>query len=97
MIGEQKPETREQIAQIFDSLREVVLEKNRRYGDSALVPIGVFNKAGPELSILARLDDKLGRVVNSPEPAKNDVADIIGYLVLYATVKGWHDFSDQLD
>jgi hypothetical protein len=68
MIGAQTPASREGIAQIFDSLRDVVLEKNRRYGDSALVPIGVFNKAGPGVSILARMDDKVGRMVNAADP-----------------------------
>ena len=117
MIGNQKTETRDDIARIFDSLRDVVLEKNRRYGDSALVPIGVFNKVGPEVSISARMDDKLGRMVNSADPKdvgrklgelferlaeqnrirKNDLGDLVGYAVLYAKVRGWTDFSDQID
>jgi hypothetical protein len=29
--------------------------------------------------------------------AKNDVTDIIGYLILYCVVKGWFSFRDLLD
>jgi hypothetical protein len=91
--------TQEKIAQVFDGMRELVLEKNRRYGDSALSPLGCFSKLSAEEAIRIRLDDKLKRISNSPagEIRKNDVSDIIGYLALLCVSRGWTDFSDLLD
>ena len=92
-------ETQEKIALVFDGMREVVLEKNRRYGDSALSPLGCFSKLSSDESIRIRLDDKLKRIANAPtsDLRKNDVADIIGYLSLLCVSRGWIDFNDLID
>lgn len=97
MIGKQTEETREAIRATGESLTELLLEKNRRYGDAALHPPRIFGKSNATDSIGVRLDDKLGRVANAPEPRRNDVADIMGYLVLYCVARGWTDFSDLID
>jgi hypothetical protein len=31
-------ETQEKITQVFNSIREVIIEKNKKYGDAALAP-----------------------------------------------------------
>jgi len=97
MIGTQSEETREAIRSIGDSLIELLLEKNRRYGDAALNPPRIVGKSNATDSIGVRLDDKLGRIANAAEPRRNDVADIMGYLVLYCVARGWTDFSDLID
>jgi hypothetical protein len=98
MIGPQRPDTREQIEQTAASLTALLLEKNRRYGDSALNPPRVFAKSPePGANICARLDDKLGRIANAETLRKNDVADLMGYLVLLCVAQGWTDFSELLD
>jgi hypothetical protein len=90
-------ETRELIAQTCDAIKFFVLEKNRRYGNSALEPIRIFSKFDDAEQINVRLDDKLMRVKNSSEERKNDHADLIGYLILKCVKKGWIDFSDLID
>jgi len=92
-------ETQKSIALVFDGMREVVLEKNRRYGDSALSPLGCFSKLSADESIRIRLDDKLKRISNAQtaDLRKNDVADIIGYLSLLCVSRGWTDFQDLID
>ena len=50
-----------------------------------------------EDSIYQRLDDKLSRIKNSDEPMKNDVFDLIGYLILLCVKKGWTDFTELID
>ncbi len=91
-------DTQEKIAAVFDSLRELVLEKNRRYGDSALSPKQVFSKIDPSEAIKIRIDDKLSRIRNSHGVIrKNDVADLIGYLALLSVSQDWTDFSDLID
>lgn len=76
---------------------KMLIEKNKRYGDSALHPLGVFNKDEAGKGILIRLDDKLKRIKESSDIRKNDVADLMGYLALYCVSQGWVNFDDQVD
>jgi hypothetical protein len=72
------------IATVCDQIKELLLEKNRKYGDSALNPVRVFSKASPIEQIKVRLDDKLSRLRNQQEDEDEDVlTDLIGYIVLY--------------
>ena len=72
------------IASVCDQLKELLLEKNRKYGDSALNPVRVFSQASPLEQIRVRLDDKLSRLRNQQEDEDEDVlTDLIGYIVLY--------------
>ena len=75
---------KEKIIEISDSMKDLLLYKNEKYGDSALSPNNVFYKGDSTNSILIRLDDKIGRIKNNPDskPRVNDVCDIIGYCVL---------------
>lgn len=90
-------ESQKAIIACMDSMRDFLLEKNRRYGDSALHPKRMFSKATTDEQILVRLDDKISRIQNSTELRKNDIADMIGYLALLCVAKRWTDFSDLLD
>ena len=76
------PDTQQQIKALTNAMQKVLLEKNRRYGDSAMNPLGVFSKLSAQDSIRIRLDDKLKRVQNTANPRTNDVCDIIGYCFL---------------
>jgi hypothetical protein len=77
-------QTQIDIATICDQLKELLLEKNRKYGDSALNPVRVFSKASPIEQIKVRLDDKLSRLRNQQEDEDEDVlTDLIGYIVLF--------------
>jgi hypothetical protein len=82
---------------LFHSLQKILLEKNEQYGDSALNPINVFSKKNSKNSLLIRIDDKLSRVKNSDKLRKNDVCDLMGYLVLLCIDNGWTDFDDLKD
>ncbi len=74
------------------------MEKNKRYGDSALNPSNIFCKEGDaSTKILVRMDDKITRITNSKELRKNDIVDLMGYMVLLCINKGWTDFNDQID
>lgn len=82
--------SRESIIDVLDGMKDLLLYKNEKYGDSALKPLGVFHKGDALDSILIRLDDKIGRVKNNPDvrPRVNDVADIIGYCTLLLVSMG---------
>jgi signal transduction histidine kinase len=96
LIG--KTETQYKIETVLSNFSKFLLEKNIRYGDSALKPKNIFYKGDAINSILIRLDDKLSRIINNAgELRKNDVADVIGYLTLLCVSQGWEDFNDLLD
>lgn len=79
----------------MDAMQTVLLEKNKRYGDSALKPIRVFSKLDASEGILIRLDDKLSRIRNSGQWRTNDVCDMIGYLVLLSISKRFPTESES--
>ena len=76
--------TQQKITELTDAMRDLLLYKNEKYGDSALNPKKIFYKGDVRNAILIRLDDKLGRVAANTDgtPRINDVADIIGYCTL---------------
>jgi hypothetical protein len=75
---------REEVSSILDEIRDILVSKNEKYGNSALEPIGVFSKLSPKEGLLIRIDDKLKRIKNgSLDKDDEDVVnDLIGYLVL---------------
>jgi hypothetical protein len=77
-------ENQQKIAATCDAIKELLLEKNRKYGDAALDPIRVFSKADPKEQLRVRLDDKLSRLRNmEPDEDEDVITDLIGYLILY--------------
>jgi hypothetical protein len=81
-------QTQVDIATVCDEIKELLLEKNRLYGDSATNPVRVFSKADPTEAILIRMDDKLSRIRNMNRDDTEDAyLDLLGYLVLYRVAK----------
>lgn len=72
------------VGEVLEQIERMLIEKNRKYGNSALEPIGVFSKLSPKEGLLIRIDDKLKRIKNgSLDKDDEDVVnDLIGYLVL---------------
>jgi hypothetical protein len=72
------------VCQVVQNIKELLLEKNEKYGNSALEPLGVFSQLSAKEGLLVRIDDKLKRIKNgSLEKDDEDVInDLIGYLVL---------------
>jgi hypothetical protein len=77
-------QSQQDISKVCDTICDLLLEKNRKYGDSALNPVRVFSKASTLEQIKVRLDDKLSRLKNAQDDEDEDVtSDLIGYLILY--------------
>ena len=71
------------IRQEFSVLQEIILSKNRKYGNSALAPIRIFSQADPMEQINTRIDDKINRLLQGSVEEDEDVElDLIGYLIL---------------
>lgn len=67
----------------LDYIYEMLVVKNKSYGNSALDPIRIFSKAAAKEQLLVRIDDKLSRLKRGNEYADEDtVLDLIGYLLL---------------
>lgn len=90
-------ETQQKISDICDNLKKFLIEKNKRYGNSALEPVRAFSKLEGNEQIKVRLDDKISRLVMGNELKKNDVIDFVGYLILLLIDKNWVDFDDLID
>lgn len=76
------------IADVCDEIKAILLDKNRKYGNSALSPLRVFSKADPIEQINVRLDDKLSRVLSAQADDLEDAElDLVGYLVLKRVAK----------
>lgn len=81
-------EAQKLISEVCDKVKSMLLEKNRKYGNSALEPKRIFSKANTMEQINVRLDDKLSRVANNQIDEDEDVEmDIIGYLILKQVAK----------
>ena len=71
------------IAATCEEIKQVLLEKNRAYGNSALAPLRIFSRADPVEQLNVRIDDKLSRIARGREYHGDDTElDLIGYLVL---------------
>lgn len=80
--------TAELITKKVKEIETLLLEKNRKYGDSALNPYRIFSKADAVEQIKVRIDDKLKRLQNEQNDEDEDVVkDLVGYLVLLMIAK----------
>jgi hypothetical protein len=78
-------DTQTHISIICGEIKTLLIEKNKKYGDSALNPSRIFSKANAVEQILVRIDDKLNRIQKGAGLLANDedvIQDLIGYLVL---------------
>ena len=78
-------ESETKISGVCDDIKELLINKNRKYGNSALKPCRVFSKASAVEQLLVRIDDKLNRIMQGAGLLANDedvVNDLIGYLIL---------------
>ena len=78
-------ETEFKISTVCDDIKELLIHKNRKYGNSALKPNRIFSKCSATEQLLVRIDDKLNRIMKGAGLLANDedvVNDLIGYLVL---------------
>jgi len=78
-------DTQLKIAAACDDVKELLLYKNSKYGDSALNPCRIFSKANNIEQLLVRIDDKLNRIQKGAGLIAKDediLQDLIGYLVL---------------
>lgn len=77
--------TKEKIIRVTDGVRDLLIEKNESYGDSAIYPANIFATGNAVDNICCRIDDKLMRIKNTEGfygYGEDNINDLIGYLVL---------------
>jgi hypothetical protein len=78
-------------AEILNQVKSVgslLIEKNRKYGNSALEPNRIFSRASTLEQLYVRCDDKINRIMNRQNDEDEDVIqDLIGYLILIQVYK----------
>ena len=69
---------------VTEKITNLLKEKNKAYGNSALDPLNIFSKLGAIESLCCRLDDKIARISNKGinDQTEDTVDDLIGYLLL---------------
>ena len=84
------------IARTVQRIGRVLLDKNRKYGNSALDPIRVHSTSDSVEQIKVRADDKLSRLRSAQgDDAEDALFDYIGYLILLHIAE--HQSEQKID
>ena len=68
---------------VLEQTRNLLIEKNRKYGDSALNPINIFSKLDAKQQLFVSIDHKMKRLKNQQvDDTEDTLDDLIGYCVL---------------
>jgi hypothetical protein len=72
----------EEIRKKCDEIKDLLLEKNKSYGNSVFNK-GVLFNVDPMYAIQSRINDKLNRIKSKETyMSENDLMDLTGYLIL---------------
>lgn len=84
MLGSKDTDSQCKITEVVSQLQELLITKNKAYGNSALEPINIFSKNDSVDSLCARIDDKLSRIKNKglSDETEDTLFDLAGYLIL---------------
>lgn len=75
--------TEDKIRRHILKIENLLIEKNRKYGDSAINPVRIFSNADPAEQLRVRLDDKISRLAQGEMDDDEDtLLDLVGYIVL---------------
>ena len=76
--------TEKYIIRIAAEVVDLLIQKNKDYGDTANNPPKIFSKLDAVEGICSRIDDKLSRIANKGinDKTEDTIGDIIGYLIL---------------
>lgn len=72
------------VSNVLIEIKDLLIAKNQKYGNSAFEPLGVFSQLSAKDGLLVRIDDKLKRIKNGSlnHDDEDVINDLIGYLVL---------------
>ena len=68
-----------------ENIKQLLISKNKAYGNSFAEPLNIFSSVDAEEAINVRIDDKLKRIMCGQEKEhvpEDTELDLIGYLIL---------------
>jgi hypothetical protein len=77
------------IRKLSKHITDMLIKKNKAYGESGQNPINIFSKLDSQEAIKARIDDKLSRIKKggiTPD-TEDTLFDLVGYLLLLIYVR----------
>jgi len=93
------------VSEVLIEIKDLLISKNKKYGNSALEPLGVFSQLSAKDGLLVRIDDKLKRIKNGSlnKDDEDVINDLIGYLVLLKiqensnpkSTHGWREMKEK--
>jgi len=80
-------DTPSKLKQKTEEIRDLLLSKNKNYGNSALNPTPIFSKQTPVEGLCSHIDSCLSRIKNNPagvhDPTmRSTIKDLAGYFIL---------------
>jgi hypothetical protein len=81
--GDVKNQFKDELNEVLDEVRSMLIQKNEAYGDAALNPVRIFSKADPLEQLKVRIDDKLSRLARGDNAGEDVIHDLLGYLIIY--------------
>ena len=85
-----------EILNVVKNVANVLIDKNRKYGNAALQPKRIFSRSNLIEQLNVRIDDKLSRIANQQEDEDEDAElDLIGYLILKRVCKNLTERENQ--
>jgi len=88
-------EMEDAIKQVTDEIRDMLLAKNKAYGNSTADPLRIFSKVNSVEQINVRMDDKLSRIARGSAAGEDAEWDLIGYLILKRAVLKFQDTNKE--
>ena len=78
----------DKVKKVLNDIYDLLIEKNKSYGNSVLEPIDIFSKIDRKEKLYVRIDDKLSRLKRGSEFGTEDtITDLIGYLVMLKIIE----------
>lgn len=82
-MNQNNQDIQDTISEVCDEIKEMLIEKNKSYGNSVQDPVNIFSKHNPIDLVNTRIDDKLSRIKRGTGYGDEDtILDLIGYLIL---------------
>jgi len=74
---------KKELTSVLIEIEELLIAKNKAYGDSALDPVRIFSKSDIIEQLNVRIDDKLSRLKRGSDAGEDVILDLLGYLLIY--------------
>jgi len=72
-----------EITEVADEICDLLISKNKAYGNAALEPVRIFSKSDTLEQLKVRIDDKLSRLARGSNAGEDVILDLLGYLMIY--------------